>query len=126
LRICDIYASTTQHEGFGLVFLEAMACGLPVVCYDNGGQMDFLRDQASGFMVPLNDLSLFQKRCELLIDKPDLRKKLGAHNKRRVGEFYIDQCALKYVGVFNQLVEAKATGKKLLELPVVQTAAGFK
>ena len=126
LRLCDIYVSTTQHEGFGLVFLEAMACGLPIVCYDNGGQMDFLRDQASGFMISLNELSLFQKHCELLIDKPELRRKMGAHNKRRIGEFYIDQCALKYEGVFNQLLEAKANGKKLLEMPMVQTASGYR
>ena len=126
LRLCDLYVSTTQHEGFGLVFLEAMACGLSVVCYNNGGQMDFLQDHASGFIVPLNDLSLFQKRCQLLIDKPELRRKMGAHNKRRVGEFYIDQCARRYEGVFNQLLEAKANGKKVLEVPMVQTASGFE
>jgi L-malate glycosyltransferase len=122
LQLSDIYVSTTQHEGFGLVFLEAMACGLSIVSYDNGGQTDFLRDRESGFMVPLNQLKLFQQRCELLIQNSDLRRKMGAHNKRRIGEFYIDQCALRYESVFNQLLEAKANGKKPMDLPVVQTA----
>lgn len=53
LQMCDLYVSTSQHEGFGLVFLEAMASGLPIICYDQGGQMDFLRDQETGYLVSL-------------------------------------------------------------------------
>ena len=38
LRMCDVYVSTSQHEGFGLVFLEAMACGLPVIAMPTAGR----------------------------------------------------------------------------------------
>ena len=55
LGMSDLYVSSSQHEGFGLVFLEGMAAGLPVVCYDHGGQTDFLEDGATGYLVPLND-----------------------------------------------------------------------
>ena len=51
LAIADAFVSTSQHEGFGLVFLEAMACGLPIVCYDRGGQTDFLASGETGFVV---------------------------------------------------------------------------
>ncbi len=108
LRMSDLYVSTSQHEGFGLVFLEAMACGLPVVCYDHGGQTDFLRDAKTGYMVTLNDLELFKERCQLLINSPELRQTMGENNKGHVEEFYIDTCASKYLSLFKEAVEANA------------------
>jgi glycosyltransferase involved in cell wall biosynthesis len=105
LRMCDLFVSTSQHEGFGLVFLEAMASGLPVICYDSGGQIDFLRDRETGYIVPLNDLHLFTKRCESLILNPELRKKMGRANEQRSEEFHITKCALRYESVFKNVLE---------------------
>lgn len=109
LQLSDIYVSTSQHEGFGLVFLEAMACGLPVICYDHGGQTDFLQDQNTGYLVPLNNLDIFKERCRLLIKDAELRKRIGDNNKNYVEEFYIENCALKYEDVFNKALETYGT-----------------
>lgn len=110
LRMCDLYVSTSQHEGFGLVFLEAMASGLPIVCYDYGGQTDFLSDNDTGYLVPLNDLESFTERCTRLIANPALRKAIGSNNLRLVEEFYIDRCASKYEAVFAQARGASHSG----------------
>lgn len=104
LQMCDLYVSTSQHEGFGLVFLEAMACGLPIICYNHGGQTDFLKDQITGYLVPLNDLGVFEDRCRSLIRDRDLRRKFGQENLRQVEEFFIDRCAERYEGVFQEAV----------------------
>ncbi|MEJ2748349.1 MAG: glycosyltransferase family 4 protein [Anaerolineae bacterium] len=112
LRMSDIYASTSQHEGFGLVFLEGMACELPVICYDNGGQTDFLRDKMTGFLVPLNDLDLFIEQCETLIRNPVLRRGFGQNNLQLVEDFFIDSCATKYETLFHKAVVARSNVKQ--------------
>jgi glycosyltransferase involved in cell wall biosynthesis len=108
LRMSDIYVSTSQHEGFGLVFLEAMAAGLPVVCYDCGGQTDFLSDGETGWLVSLNDLSQFTERCAALVRDRDRRGTVGRVNLARVEEYYIEACATRYETAFAQIVEKRA------------------
>lgn len=104
LKMCDLYVSTSQHEGFGLVFLEAMACGLPIVCYNHGGQTDFLEDGLTGYLLPLNDLNGFEDRCRILIRDRHLRRRMGEENRKRVEGFYIDNCARRYETLFQEAV----------------------
>lgn len=103
LQLSDLYVSTSQHEGFGLVFLEAMACGLPIVCYDFGGQTDFIHDGENGFLVPLNALNLFEGKCRDLVKNPEVRYMMGARNKEVAEGYFIDQCALQYERVFQEV-----------------------
>ena len=111
LQLSDFYVSTSQHEGFGIVFLEAMACGLPVICYNHGGQTDFLCDEETGYLVPLNDHELFLKRCRILVENRDLRKMMGDHNRKKVEEYYIEHCARQYEQVFQEVIERHKRGK---------------
>jgi glycosyltransferase involved in cell wall biosynthesis len=104
LNAADLYVSTSQHEGFGLVFLEAMAAGLPVVCYDFGGQSDFLQHGVTGGLVPLNDREAFRREVELLLASPERRTRMGDDNRVRVETFYIDTCARGYEELFSRVV----------------------
>jgi glycosyltransferase involved in cell wall biosynthesis len=104
LQLSDIFVSTSQHEGFGLVFLEAMASGLPVVCYDHGGQTDFLEHRRTGCVVPLNDETSFAEHCQRLIHDQNGRRQMGKENLRRVEEFFIDRCAARYEDVFSEVI----------------------
>lgn len=112
LQISDLYVSTSQHEGFGLVFLEAMACGLPVVCYNHGGQTDFLTDQETGYLIRLNDADQFGERCWSLISRPELRRRMGETNRQRVEDYFIDRCALRYERVFKEAIEVHALARR--------------
>jgi len=109
LNMSDAFVSTSQHEGFGLVFLEALACGLPVVCYDHGGQTDFLEDGQTGFVVPLNDRQTFLGACRRLVQEKPERLRMADIGRERVEELYIDTCAARYEELFQELLERPLT-----------------
>ena len=111
LASADAFASTSQHEGFGLVFLEAMAFGLPVVCYDHGGQTDFLTTGRNGHVLPLNDLGAFARAIVDLYENSQRRLAIGRYNRGAVEDFYIDRCAERYEAVFREAIEQRAGGK---------------
>lgn len=111
LRMSDIYTSTSQHEGFGIVYLEAMACGLPVVCYDYGGQTDFLESGKTGYLIKLNDLKAFTQAVKELAASPESRKAMGRHNSVVVENYYIDHCAKSYEEVFERAIDIRQSKK---------------
>jgi glycosyltransferase involved in cell wall biosynthesis len=104
LSVADIFVSASQHEGFGLVFLEAMAHGLPIICYDHGGQTDFLTDGETGFVVPLNDRDRFTRGIVDLHDRSANRRAMAEENRRRVEGYFIDSCARRYEAEFDTVV----------------------
>lgn len=112
LQMCDLYVSTSQHEGFGLVFLEAMASGLPIVCYDHGGQTDFLKNEVNGFLVPLNDREGFLDRCRLLTRNPGMRESMTRTNREAVEDYYIDRCADRYEQVFTEVCQQRTKTRR--------------
>jgi glycosyltransferase involved in cell wall biosynthesis len=101
----DIFVSASQHEGFGLVFLEAMAFGLPIICFDHGGQTDFLASGETGFVVRLNDLDSFAQGIRDLRDSRSMRDRMGQNNSRRVEEYFIDTCARRYEALFEEALQ---------------------
>lgn len=104
LQVSDVFVSTSEHEGFGLVFLEAMAYGLPVVCYDNGGQIDFLQNNRNGFVVRLNELTEFTNSCARLATDKSMREEFGRNNQEDVEMYFIDRCAEKYESKFEEVI----------------------
>lgn len=118
LSASDLFVSTSQHEGFGLVFLEAMAFGLPVVCYDRGGQTDFLTTGVTGHVVRLNDVSAFTRAVLDLHADRDARSRCSRSNLELVERYFIDTCAARYEEVFQAAVSSHAA----VGSPVGETA----
>ena len=103
----DIYFSSALHEGFGLVFLEAMECGLPILCYDEGGQNDFLINGKTGFLVKLNDVKSMVDNLTYLMNNRKEREKMGQFNKQLIKNYYINNCGDNYLTLFRKIINTK-------------------
>jgi glycosyltransferase involved in cell wall biosynthesis len=84
----DIFCFPTHYsaESFGLVAVEAMMFGLPVVATNWRGLPDIVADGETGFLVPPKDAKSIAERLENLILDPDLRRTMGAAGRRRYEE----------------------------------------
>ena len=107
LAAANLFASTSQHEGFGLVFLEAMAQGLPIVCYDHGGQTDYLTTGRTGCVVKLNDTKGFAAAIRAIAELPDRGQAIGAENRQLVEAYFIDRCATRYETVLERALAGR-------------------
>jgi glycosyltransferase involved in cell wall biosynthesis len=99
LSAADLYVSTTLHEGFGIVFLEALSRGLPVICYDEGGQTDFI-DDGVGALVPLNDEAAFCEAVRRHLGVPDMIQKKSLAARSRAAEFSIERFTQRYQEIY--------------------------
>jgi glycosyltransferase involved in cell wall biosynthesis len=108
LSVSDLFVSASQHEGFGLVFLEALAFGLPVICYDRGGQTDFLKTGETGAVVKLNDQRGLTNAIDELLADGETRARIADNNLRLVEDYFIDTCAARYEAVFNDVIDRRA------------------
>ncbi|MGH8175746.1 MAG: glycosyltransferase family 4 protein [Steroidobacter sp.] len=109
LTISDVFVSASQHEGFGLVFLEAMAFGLPVVCYDRGGQTDFLTTGDTGAVIKLNDSESFARALATLHADANTRARIARRNLELVENYFIDACAARYESIFESVIAQRTT-----------------
>lgn len=73
----DVLIMPSHYESFGMVALEAMACGTPVVASKVGGLAFLIVDGKNGFVVPDNDPFALSEKLTLLLTDPTLREKLG-------------------------------------------------
>lgn len=117
LTIANIFVSASQHEGFGLVFLEAMAFGLPVICYDRGGQTDFLATGETGHVVKLNDMEGFTRALLDLHANPSALAACGQRNQRLVENYFIDTCAARYEAVFEAAIDQRMNAQRRVTSP---------
>jgi glycosyltransferase involved in cell wall biosynthesis len=91
-----------NFEGFGLVYLEAGAYGVPVVATNTGGVPDAVRNGETGFLLEANDVAgIAQAVSDLLLD-PELNLRMGLANRRWAETLTWERAAQEQFGVYLQ------------------------
>ncbi len=88
LAISDLFARPSRSEGLGNSFLEAMACGVPVIGTSVGGIPDFLIDNETGVFCEVDDPKNLASKIILLLQDENLRKKIIENGKNLVKSKY--------------------------------------
>lgn len=101
LKKSAVYLHTARYEPFGLVILEAMAAGLPVVCTDGGGNRDLIREGENGFLVETNKPEDLADKIGFLLQHDDIRKQMGENAQRYAQEFDIKTYATRLLAIYN-------------------------
>ena len=101
----SIFVMTSRFEGFGMVLIEAMGCGVPNISYAfKCGPRDIITDNEDGFLVEEDDKETFAEKLKLLIQDTQLRKQMGAKAKINVQRFSVENVMKKWNDLFYELL----------------------
>jgi glycosyltransferase involved in cell wall biosynthesis len=95
-----VFISASWKEGFGLPSLEAMACGVPVVTTDAGGNMDYVRDGYNALVVEQKNADDIAMNIQRIIDDSNLHKLLRTNGLRTAKKFNWDTSISKLEAIF--------------------------
>lgn len=100
------YVMSSRYEGWGLVLVEAMSCGLPCVSFDCPyGPSDIIRDGEDGFLVENGNIQQLAEKMELLINNKELREWLGVRARLNAARFTSDNIMPQWTKLFETIVQ---------------------
>lgn len=102
LAASDLFVLASLHEGFGVVYLEAMFCGLPIIAADRGGQTDILENGDTGSLVPVGDVTRMTEALGHWLGRPEAAAQAGERNRTRARQYTIARVAERYERVFER------------------------
>jgi len=104
----SIYAMTSRYEGFPMVLLETMACGLPVVTYTcKCGPREIIRDGEDGFLVEEGDSDRFEACLVRLMKDERLRQEMGRRARENITRFSQENVMARWRQLYEELLGEK-------------------
>jgi glycosyltransferase involved in cell wall biosynthesis len=106
-RNAHVFASPAQHEtGVANVYVEAMACGCPVIASTSGGAAEAVTDGQSGILVEPRDLDATTVAIDRILSDRDLRLRMGAAGRRRALEYFaVDKYIARVLAAYQRAIE---------------------
>ena len=98
------YVMSSRFEGFGIVLVEAMACGLPTISFDcPNGPSDIITDGEDGFLVENGNIKQLSKKISFLIENEGTRISMGKKARENVKRFLPNEVMKKWIDLFEYL-----------------------
>ncbi|MCM8764015.1 MAG: glycosyltransferase [Candidatus Omnitrophica bacterium] len=105
-RAADVYLHTAEYETWGLTVTEAMACGIPVVAFSNGGVREQIINGKTGFLIENNNPESMAYSTKILLENIDLRKNMSEIAFKHAREnFDIEDTASKYLEFYEDILK---------------------
>ncbi|ATU27169.1 N-acetyl-alpha-D-glucosaminyl L-malate synthase BshA [Bacillus velezensis] len=102
--ISDLKLLLSEKESFGLVLLEAMACGVPCIGTNIGGIPEVIKDQVSGFLVEVGDIQEASEKALAVLEDKQLSKRLTDHALKMVETAFSSQRIVsQYERIYDEL-----------------------
>ena len=101
----SIFVMSSRFEGFGLVLIEAMECGLPVVAFDcESGPAEIITDGFNGLLVRNSDISALASSMKKLMNDEELRISMGHNAACKAGDYAMDNIMEKWRNLYRILL----------------------
>ncbi|MBM7094625.1 N-acetyl-alpha-D-glucosaminyl L-malate synthase BshA [Bacillus sp. H-16] len=108
LSMSDLKLLLSEKESFGLVLLEAMACGLPVIGTNIGGIPEVINDKESGFICDLGDIEQIARKAVEILSDDNLHASMSKEAKRRAEEiFHQDLIVAQYEEIYERTIKGE-------------------
>ena len=105
----DVFALPSENETFGQVFIEAMACGIPVIGTNVGGIPEIISDSTNGYLISPNDSSILAQMIEKLINDHSTRNKfIKAGIKTVEDKFTSEKQFLNFINMLEETVSGQS------------------
>ncbi len=108
VQLMDVFVSASDPEPFGIVLLEAMALGVPVVAVASGGPVEIIEDRRSGALARSGDPDSLARALTGLVSDPDLRGRFAEEGRRTAAKFSAVRMAQELQGQLEGLVAGAA------------------